>query len=403
MMIRGFMKTTSLTALVAAGGMLMGSSAYAADLGGGCCADLEARVAELEATTARKGNRVVSLTVYGQVNKALLFWDNDDDSDVYVVDSDYSTSRFGFIGTATMRPGWTAGYKMEMDLFGDANSNNVSEDNDEGFGPELRIRVNEVYVDSEAFGRFTIGQGSSAADGIAEIVLGNSYSDSSLAAGGGMTVDVLGGVLGDYMDNLDGPRIDRVRYDSPSFYGFLFSASWGEDDYWDVALRYKKEWNSIRLAAGIAYSQYSEGEGAFDPIALDTVDMSVVSGSISLMHIPTGIYVAFAAGAGDVDFITPGLELDSEYWYAQLGVERRWFGAGATTLYIEYGDYSDIFFAGTDAQRFGFGIVQSVDSAAMDFYAQATFWDLDDDAIEAIGLDGSGELTTVMAGAIIKF
>ena len=42
--------------------------AFAADLGGDCCADLEERVAELEATTARKGNRKVSLSIYGQVN-----------------------------------------------------------------------------------------------------------------------------------------------------------------------------------------------------------------------------------------------------------------------------------------------------------------------------------------------
>ncbi|WP_334148124.1 hypothetical protein [Hyphomicrobium sp.] len=40
----------------------------AADLGGDCCADLEERIAELEATTARKGNRKVSLEVYGHVN-----------------------------------------------------------------------------------------------------------------------------------------------------------------------------------------------------------------------------------------------------------------------------------------------------------------------------------------------
>ncbi|MDX2204604.1 MAG: porin, partial [Hyphomicrobiaceae bacterium] len=42
------------------GGMSMGT-AKAADLGGDCCADLEERVADLEATTVRKGNRKVSL------------------------------------------------------------------------------------------------------------------------------------------------------------------------------------------------------------------------------------------------------------------------------------------------------------------------------------------------------
>ncbi len=35
--------------------------AKAADLGGDCCADLEERVAELEATTVRKGNKKVSV------------------------------------------------------------------------------------------------------------------------------------------------------------------------------------------------------------------------------------------------------------------------------------------------------------------------------------------------------
>ena len=67
-----------LGALVAAGllagGMSASSStsAFAADLGGNCCADLEERIAELEATTARKGNRKVSLTVSGWVGQQVM-------------------------------------------------------------------------------------------------------------------------------------------------------------------------------------------------------------------------------------------------------------------------------------------------------------------------------------------
>ena len=51
-----------------------------ADLGGNCCADLEERIAELEATTARKGNRKVSLEVYGQVNEAIMLWNDGGES-----------------------------------------------------------------------------------------------------------------------------------------------------------------------------------------------------------------------------------------------------------------------------------------------------------------------------------
>src|SRR3990170_2740098 len=73
------MNKYSLSTMAAVGllaGGLSVSSASAADLGGNCCADLEERIAELEATTARKGNRKVSLTVSGWVNQQITFWDN---------------------------------------------------------------------------------------------------------------------------------------------------------------------------------------------------------------------------------------------------------------------------------------------------------------------------------------
>ena len=67
---------------------------------GDCCADLEERVAELEATTARKGNKKVSVQLYGKVNRAVLFWDDGAETNTYVVDNHYESSRFGLIGSA---------------------------------------------------------------------------------------------------------------------------------------------------------------------------------------------------------------------------------------------------------------------------------------------------------------
>ena len=91
MKIGALMKTTSRFAVAAAAGLFVGgialTPAQAADLGGDCCADLEERVAELEATTVSKGNRKVSLKISGQVTKALLIWDDGDESDAYVVDN----------------------------------------------------------------------------------------------------------------------------------------------------------------------------------------------------------------------------------------------------------------------------------------------------------------------------
>ena len=96
--MKGLMQTTGLAAVAIAS--LFGTSAIAADLGGNCCADLEERIAELEATTARKGNRKVSLTVSGHVNEAVLWWDDDFESNVYQVTNLVSQTRFRFVGEA---------------------------------------------------------------------------------------------------------------------------------------------------------------------------------------------------------------------------------------------------------------------------------------------------------------
>src|SRR6187397_2746459 len=97
-------------------GVFVQQSAKAADLGGDCCADLEERVAELEATTVRKGNKKVSVTLYGQVNRAALFWDDGAESNAYVVDNNYESSRFGLKGSAKTGIGdWVGGYRLEVE------------------------------------------------------------------------------------------------------------------------------------------------------------------------------------------------------------------------------------------------------------------------------------------------
>src|SRR3954462_10485392 len=115
-MIGGLVKSsTSRLALLAAMGLFVGGlampSAKAADLGGDCCADLEERVAELEATAARKGNRKMSLTITGQVNRLVLWYDDGHSSNTYYgLDNRNSSSRFLFLGSARVNPSVTMGF-----------------------------------------------------------------------------------------------------------------------------------------------------------------------------------------------------------------------------------------------------------------------------------------------------
>jgi hypothetical protein len=427
-MIRGFLKTTSRPALLAAAGILMGSythsPAKAADLGGSCCGDLEERVAELEATTARKGNRVVSLQVYGQINKALLIWDDGSDTDAFVVDNDYAGSRIGFTGKAAIKPGWTAGYLMELDIQDSASDkvNNGArvtgagfKNGDEGNENEIAIRYNNVYIESERLGRITLGQGSTAADGANEVVLGNSLRHSDIQHGNSFSLRRSDGsfaefTLGNIAANLDSSRDDVIRYDSPTIYGFILSASWGDNDYTDIVLRYKAEWNSIRIAGAIAYvwDASVDTSPTTTTVSLQEAVSSFeqVGGSISIQHIPTGIYVAFAAAARDYQEAVGtvnGVALSDSagFWYLQGGVERKWLPYGSTTVYGEYAQYNDIAFDGSEATRWGFGVVQKIDSAAMELYAQATFWSFD--GFSDVALTDPEDMTMVMIGSRIKF
>src|ERR1700704_1416578 len=103
-------------ATILAGGVILagGAPATAADLGGNCCADLEERIAELEATTAPKGKPRVSLTGSGLGNAAVFAWDDGHEQNVYVGTNTLEESRFRFIGEAKISDGWSAGYTLEI-------------------------------------------------------------------------------------------------------------------------------------------------------------------------------------------------------------------------------------------------------------------------------------------------
>ena len=127
-MFGGLTKTSSRIAIAAALGLVVGGFAFkatparAADLGGDCCADLEERVAELEATTVRKGNKKVSVTISGWVVKSFNVWDDGDQTSSFVGDKGYDLgSRFAITGSATIAPGWSGGFNITMlatsDLF----------------------------------------------------------------------------------------------------------------------------------------------------------------------------------------------------------------------------------------------------------------------------------------------
>ena len=393
-MFGGLFKSTSMIALAAVAGLAFGGvSAKAADLGGDCCADLEERVAELEATTARKGNRKVSLTIYGQVTTAVMFWDADgngvDESNTYVVDPQTSGTRFGFKGSAKITPDVSAGYQIELQ-WQQADATKVTVDSDEG--PDLpEFRQAHWYLKSNTLGKIRVGLADTANSGIAEISVANDLiadGMSSSQAGGAIISGDLGGPS---MTNFENNRLNIVRYDTPTMAGFILSAAWGEDDVWDVALRYAGEVGGFKIAGGVAYGENTDtsngAAGTADPV------IETVNGGLSIMHVATGLYATASAGHRQRD----GWVDDESFWHVTSGIEQRWSSLGKTTIFGMVGEFQDD--DNDSAYYYGGGLVQKIDAAAMDLFISYRHYDIQDAA--APGADP--EFDTVVGGGRIKF
>lgn len=464
------------------------TSAQAADLGGDCCADLEERISELEATTARKGNRKVSLTISGWVSEQVMWWDDGKESNVYVLGTGTTlASHFKLSGQATIAPGYQAGYVMHVEV-SSADPFAVTQSNDDAtLFPGVSLLQSYWFINSDRLGKLSLGKLSQASDNAAILVDGSgtlvpanwlmiegaSFGMRvdkvrlSAAGFGGFTIDAGGFYSGlswgsglgycqhtslGIAADCNGLPLNAVRYDTPTFAGFSVSASWGEDDFWDVAARYAGEFNGVKIAVTAAYSHQSEEAGSqfsvpiFGPsapgITIATQNLHQDSGYFQigayLQHLPTGLFVYGAYGHEDNDSrnetslsfdgnslgsIENGAH-DSDHWYIKSGIRRKWHALGHTVLYGEYARYNDMYNPAFDAltaigsifganinvssemTSWGLGVVQEIDAAAMSLWL--TYRNYSGDI--KVGVPGLGsakvdfdDLHIVKAGALINF
>jgi hypothetical protein len=439
----GSMTTLSRISMAAAAALLVGlSPAVAADLGGNCCADLEERVAELEATTARKGNRKVSLTISGQISQQLMFWDDGIQSDVYVSGPTQSNSRWRMLGSAKISPEITAGFLYELEAFASQSSaqNQTSGSfmtvlggTGDDAGGAINLREAMAWVEHSRLGRVSIGHGSSAGNNAILVDLsgkGMAASNDVRLHSSGMRIASTGGVYsnatwGNFFQGSSGDwlneRNEHIQYRTPTIAGFTVGASFGEDNYWDVALRYAGEFNGIRIAGALAYSVRSEYNAPAGDLVCTrncSKELEQLAGSLSIRHMPTGLFFTGAAGDRDMSGMThlggqTGTTaslisgFDSSFFYLSGGVARNFFGLGDTVLFGEYsewkGNAQDTFTDATSGDKlthWGIGVVQHVDAAAMEFWLVYKNYSLDGGCLIC---QEAEDLHLFLAGTRIRF
>jgi predicted porin len=354
-----------------------------------------------------------------------MFWDDDFESNTYV--SGLGTTlatNVKFTGQATIVPGWTAGYVLHIEADGSDALLGINQLEDNGPGVYagstnfVQTLQSFWFIKSESLGKLSVGLQSQASDNTAILVDGSGslipanfvqfdYGGFFLRdAAGNLTETTISGVMA--CTDCNGLTTNSVRYDTPTFAGFSASASWGEDDFWDVALRYAGEFAGFKLAAAAAYAEATDDPGEAFPLLSATGDSNHFQVGAYIQHVPTGLFVYGAYS----DFEGEDAGIDGENYYVKAGIRQRWTPLGHTVLYGEYqdgnqdagGDIGD-----GDVELWGLGVVQEIDNAAMSLWLSyrnieaSGVADVDTDPDVTTAGAGSLDFQYIKAGALINF
>ena len=144
--------------------------------------DLENRIAELEQTAARTGGKSISVQLYGQVNRAVIAWDDGFTTDVRSIDNSTSSTRVGMFGQGRIGNRWAAGYRIELEVRDSASEILAPSGllHRHEFEDGLRIRHAYWYAADQDLGRVSVGQQSPATDDITIINLGSEMNDAAV-------------------------------------------------------------------------------------------------------------------------------------------------------------------------------------------------------------------------------
>ena len=339
------------------------------------------------------GNPKASIKLYGQVNKAVLFSDDGDDTNTYLVDNDNSSTRVGVLGTITPDERYEIGTRIEVE-YQTNPSNRVSQVNKRIGGTDFERRHLDLFVTAEEYGKLSLGWGSTASDGTSEVDLSGTgvvaSSDIKDMAGGQLFYDddtdsLSATNVATVFSNMDGlSRDERIRYDTPSYSGFTGAASYISAGGADLALRYSARIDEYKLAAAAAYADPGSTSNSVDDI---------LAGSVSALH-DSGFNGTIAVGRRDHK--APGRDTGM-FFYTKFGYRADWFSLGKTSMSADYGRYSDIAADGDDADTVGLQVVQDFRGWGTEAYLGYRFHNLD-----RSGTDYEN-INAVMAGMRVKF
>ena len=342
------------------------------------------------------GSDTVKLAVSGQVNRAVMLAGDGEQTDLFHVDNDHSSTRVRFVGTGKPTEDITVGAQVEVQFESNSSGNvDQNNENNEVTTNSFTERKLELYFDHKTFGRLWLGQGETASDGTSHVDLSGTdliaYAAIHDLAGSllfrNSTTNALTAIeIADAYDDIDGlSRDDRIRYDSPKFQGFQLSlghVQGGENDY---ALRYSGQWGDFKTAAAVAWANIASTSTSTDYQS---------NGSGSVLHDPTGFSLTLAGGQAKAKAAG---RANPTFFYSKVGWQKKLFEVGNSYFSIDYAFSNDRAQNDDEFQTIGVGAVQKLDAWGTELYAGFRNHQMNRTAVQ---LD---DINVGMVGARVKF
>jgi Gram-negative porin len=340
----------------------------------------------------------VSVQLYGQVSRTLMYADDGIQKKWFHTDNEASGTRFGITGTGAVMPGLRAGFRIEYDAQSNESQRVTFSPQPGGFGPQSSFSAAdddtggwaERHMDAwleGAWGRLNIGQGDGAANGATE----SDLSGTGMANGIGVA-DIGGGInfrnsatgallssVGTTINQQDfESRYDRLMYVTPTFGGFRAQVSWGQKaasgggapgtstvaatapvggtvtsavpvtqntDVKEAALWYGGKLGGLgEIAAAVGWSERGAGSPG------GTKD-EYIGGSISWLH-GSGLNLTASYSNRDMPTAAGGTTRDSTFMYVKLGWK---FGQHA--IAVDYAQGDDFAALNDESKMYGVGYV----------------------------------------------
>jgi porin-like protein len=337
----------------------------------------------------------LQVQLYGQVNRALMYADNDTNNKWFHVDGQPSSTRFGIQGTSEIRPGLRAGARIESEMksnpsdvvtFANASTGAV------GGTVAFAERWLDAWVEG-AWGKINIGQGSGAADDASTLDLsGTGLANGSCLCDWGGAIPftdsagaaVAGATPASVINNNDfESRYDRAMYTTPSFGGFRAQVGFGQKNATGETTE-ASVWYSGKLAgelqAALGYSKVSSTAAGLD-------HKTTVGGSIAWLH-TSGLNLAW--NHTTVNPAAPTAK-DQKYDFFKVGYK---FGAHAVSLAYALG--KDQAVADDEATAWALGYVFTATRWA-EFYASYIMYSLDRTGVDV------NDINVAAIGTRIRF